>query len=336
MNAQVGLVLSADYIPINQLIEFSPMLDQLGYSQVSVPEIWGHDAITLITALAQHTKSIKLASGIISMFSRTPALTAMTAASLDELSRGRFILGLGLSGPKVIENLHGQKFIHPIQRTREFVQILRTLFNKERINLNSSLLGDLRDFRLSFRKINPKIPIHIAALGPKNIELTAEIADGWIPVVMPLSAYKEQVQVVREHLSRLKKDKTDFSITPFVLSIIGDSVEKMELLRGHLSYYFGGMGDFYNNMLQRSGFADEAKSIKEHFLKGDILAANKAVSDDLIASTCVFGSKDEAQERLIQFIKAGSTCPLLSLPFRSNQEFAVETFQTLAPNNLSL
>lgn len=334
MKGEIGVVLSADYIPISNIIELSPMLDNLGYAQVSVPEIWGHDAITLLSALAQTTKKIRLATGIISMYSRTPALVAMTSVSINELSNGRFVLGLGLSGPKVIENLHGIKFSKPLMRTREFVDVTRTLINEKRLNHETSQLGHLKDFKLSIRSIK-NIPIHIAALGPKNIELTAEIADGWIPVIMPYNALNEQISQINKHLVRFNKNPSDFSITPFVIAIAGDSVEKMELLRNHLFYYFATMGDFYNNMLKRAGFVDEAIEIKEKYHQGDIEGSKRAVTDEIIDKTCIYGSTDQIQEKIARLYKIGVTCPLISMPFKTKVEDAMHTFQKLAPAQMS-
>jgi F420-dependent oxidoreductase-like protein len=338
---QIGTVLSGDYFPIQNIISMASLLDDLGYSQVSVPEIWGHDAITLLTALSQKTSKIRLATGIISMFSRSPALTAMTAASLDEISGGRFILGLGLSGPKVIENLHGLEFTKPLTRTREFVDIVRTLLKKERLDHSTTQLGELKDFRLSIRSINENIPIHIASLGPKNIELTCEIADGWIPVIMPISEFKSLVETLQRNLKLNGKDANAFAITPFVPTIIGDSPDEINLLKAHLGYYFGGMGagkgkNYYNNMLKRAGFEEEADEIIEKYMVGDIVGGINAITDEILDAVCVYGSKDQAIEKLIQIIKAGATCPLLTLPFKSKLDHVSRTLQALAPVNVSM
>ncbi|MCE7734935.1 MAG: LLM class flavin-dependent oxidoreductase, partial [Candidatus Heimdallarchaeota archaeon] len=275
----LGIVLSSDYLPAHDLIKMAPLVDQLGYSQISVPEIWGHDAFSLISVLSQVTNKVELATGIVNIFSRTAATMAMTVASIDEMSRGRFTLGLGLSGPAVIENLHGMKFAKPMTRTKEYVEILRTLLNGKRLNHETSQLGNLRSFSISIKNIRKEIPIHIAALGPKNIELTANIADGWIPVIMPITAFKEEVEKVK---SLVPADKSEFAITPFVLSIAGDEKEEMNLLRNHLAYYFGGMGTYYNSMLKRVGFEEEADIIMNLWKKGKIKEAVASVTDELL------------------------------------------------------
>lgn len=328
----LGIVLSSDYLPAHNLIKMAPLVDQLGYSQISVPEIWGHDAFSLISVLSQLTRKVELATGIVNIFSRTPATMAMTVASIDELSRGRFTLGLGLSGPAVIENLHGMKFEKPLTRTKEYVQVLRTLLNGRRLNHETSQLGHLKNFNLSIKNIRKDIPIHIAALGPKNIELTASIADGWIPVIMPIPAFKEEVEKIK---SFIPADKSDFAITPFVLSILGEGEEELNLLRNHLAYYWGGMGSFYNNMLKRIGFEEEANTIMDLWNKGKIKDAVASVSDELLDLTCVFGDKDQMQEKMQDIINAGATRPLVTIPFKTNIEIATNTFHALAPVNMS-
>ncbi len=330
----VGIVLSSDYLPSREIIKLAPMIDAMGYAQISVPEIWGHDAISLLSVLAHVTRKTRLATGIVNIFSRTPGTMAMTAASIDEISRGRFVLGLGLSGPQVIENFHGMAYSKPLQRTREYIDVLRTLFGNKRLNHETKQLGHLKNFKVSIKDIRSDIPIHIAALGPKNIELTATMADGWLPVIMPLSAFEEEVKRMSGFIPAEKRDS--FSITPFTLSILGDEKPKLDLLRGHMAYYFGGMGTFYNTMLKRIGFEEEADNIMGLWKKGKIKESAMAVTDELLAQTCVYGDKDAVQEKLIAIGKAGATCPLISLPFKTPMEYAMETVQALAPSNLSL
>lgn len=332
---QVGVAISPDYYHINSLIEFAPQIDALGYHQISVPEIWGRDAVSFIAALAVKTKHIKLATGIISMFSRTPALVGMTAGTLDEISGGRFVLGLGLSGPIVINNWHGLNYKKPLKRTEEFVGILRAIFNKDRVNFETSELGTLKGFRISNKNIRSDIPIHIAAIGPKNVELTAKIADGWIPIFMPVEMFRSEINKVREKVESVGKDFHKFEITPFIPTLIGTEKQQIETLKGHMGYYFGGMGTFYNNLLRRMGFEEEAENIMIHYKSGNVLEGNRSVTDEIVSTLCISGSKDEAIEKLFQFRKAGITCPIIAPPFGSKFEDVKLTLETLAPYNLS-
>lgn len=316
---------------MEQIISLSPLIDKMGYAQVSVPEIWGHDAITLLSALALKTERVRLATGIINLFSRSAALIAMTAASIDELSQGRFILGLGLSGPRVIERWHGISFSNPLTRTREYIQIIRKILSRKRLDDETKTIGDLKGFSLSFKPIRDYIPIHLASLGPKNVRLTAEIADGWIPVLMPLNGFMEQVSQMKRYLEQKGRNADSFSITPFVLTAVGTDPRIEFLLRGHAAYYFGGMGDFYNNMLQRMGFEEEAKTIKKLWLEGKRNEAAQAIPQELLDETTVRGTREECLEKLTKIEKAGATCPLITLPFGSDITLARTTIEALAP-----
>lgn len=332
--AEVGIAISADYFPINDIINMASFIDQLGFAQVSVPEMWGHDVVTLLALLAHLTKKPRIAAGIFNMFSRTPALVAQTAATLDELSNGRFVLGLGLSGPIVVEKWHGVPFKKPLKRTKEFVDIVRTILRGDRLHYESEFFGTLEGFKLSMNPPRQSVPIHIASLGPKNIELTARIADGWIPVMMPIEAFKEEVKKVKSILQAEKKDSESFAITPFVLAAVGRDEETRQLLRNHLAYYFGGMGDFYNNMLRRIGHDEEADKIKKYWAEGNRKAAAAVISDDLLNEICVNGDEEESRAQLQRFFDAGATCPLLSLPFKSQAQHVLATYQALAPMKL--
>lgn len=336
MTQELGIVLSADYFPVKTVIEVAPMVDQLGYHQVSVPEIWGHDAFSLLSVLAHQTTHTRLATGIVNIFSRSPGTMSMTAASIDELSDGRFILGLGLSGPKVIEDWHGIHFKKPLQRTRDYVELVRMMLGRKRINFESEELGSFKDFKISIRNIRPDIPIHIASIGPKNVQLTAEIADGWIPVIMPLHAFEQEMAKVHSILDELGKNRSSFAITPFVPTLVGTDSATVNTLKGHLAYYFGGMGTFYNNMLARFGYELEAMKIKDEWKKGNPAGAAAAVTDEILDAIAIHGSADQAIEQLNKFYKAGATCPLLFLPFRSTWEQAMTTYQTLAPTQQNL
>ncbi|MCY3414273.1 MAG: LLM class flavin-dependent oxidoreductase [Candidatus Heimdallarchaeota archaeon] len=327
---ELGLVLGADYLPIHEIINLAPKIDEWGYAQISVPEIWGHDSISLLSILAHQTQQTRIATGIINIFSRTPGTVAMTAASIDEVSNGRFVLGLGLSGPKVIEQFHGIVYNKPLQRTQEYVEVLQTLFSNRRLNHQTNQLGYLRNFKVSIKQIR-NIPIHIAALGPKNIKLTTEIADGWIPVIMPIPSFTSEVKTLKSIIPEEKKSR--FSITPFVLGILGDGKHETDLLRGHLAYYIGGMGDFYNNMFKRLGFIQEADSIKKLWNRGKIKEAQAAVTDEILNLTCAYGSKEEIQEKIIDFINAGATCPLLTIPFNTDLTTAKATIEAMAPRD---
>ncbi|MGB2691684.1 MAG: LLM class flavin-dependent oxidoreductase, partial [Thermodesulfobacteriota bacterium] len=183
--SRIGLVTPYwNNITKEEFIEIAQLAEDLGYDSIWVPEMWGRDAFSIIGLLAAHTKKIKLATGIIPIFSRSPAVIAQTIATLDEISDGRMMLGLGTSGPIVIENWHGMAYEKPLQRTREYVEIIKMILNSERVNYEGEIFK-LKNFRLQFKPVRKNIPIFIAAMGSKNIQLTGEVADGWIPFLVP-------------------------------------------------------------------------------------------------------------------------------------------------------
>ncbi|MFX0116245.1 MAG: LLM class flavin-dependent oxidoreductase, partial [Candidatus Hodarchaeota archaeon] len=193
-----GVALTPDYLPRDVCIQAAQQIEQLGYDSIWVPEIWGRDAFTFLAQLAMYTKKIRIGTAIVNMFSRSPATLATTAASLDEISNGRFVLGLGLSGPIVIEDWHGAKWSQPLQRTREYFEIIRLIISGERVNYNGEIFH-LKNFRLPghFKPVRSNIPIFLAALGPKNMTLAGEIADGWFPIWAPASKSGEMINHVQ-------------------------------------------------------------------------------------------------------------------------------------------
>ncbi len=323
---KIGVTLGADYIPYPDLFRITKLAESLGYDQISVPEIWGHDQVSTITQMLSVTEKIQVSTGIMNMFSRTPALVAMTAASLSEMSAGRFTLGLGLSGPRVVRGFHGREFSKPLRHTREFVKVVRDLLAFRRAELDSELLGHIHGFRLSF-KPKYEVPIHIAALGPKNMKLTAEIADGWIPVFMSKDGLAKNIEKMRDHSPN---NLENFDVTPFILCAIGNDDRVKDLLRGHLGYYFGGMGTFYNEMLRRMGFETEAENIMQKFQSGDVNGAYAEITDEILHSTCVFGEPSEMRDRMEEYYKIGVTVPMVSVPFRSPPVLVSETLKVFS------
>ncbi|MEZ4547320.1 MAG: LLM class flavin-dependent oxidoreductase [Thermodesulfobacteriota bacterium] len=179
-----------------ELVEFARLAEGLGYHSIWVPEMWGRDAFSILGLLAANTTRIKLATGIVPVFSRAPSVIAQTIATLDEISGGRMILGLGTSGPAVIENWHGMKFKKPLQRTREYVEIIRMILSGGKVDYDGEIFK-LKGFRLQFSPPRPDIPILVAAIGPKNIRLTGEVADGWIPFLLPREGINEAGKSLR-------------------------------------------------------------------------------------------------------------------------------------------
>ncbi|HEX3036775.1 MAG TPA: LLM class flavin-dependent oxidoreductase [Thermodesulfobacteriota bacterium] len=330
--AKIGIVIPyGSNITKTELMETASLAEELGYDSLWVPEMWGKDAFSILGLLAVHTKRIKLGTGIISVFSRTPAIIAQTAATLDEISDGRMILGLGISGPIVIENWHGVKFEKPIERTREYVEIIRMILSGERVNYQGEIFK-LKDFRLQFSPLRKNIPIYIASLGPKNIRLTGEVADGWIPLLVP----KEYIQEARRGLTAGAKakgrDANQITVCSYIPACISKDTElSKRLVQEHIAYYIGGMGTFYHRVMSRYGFQENADRILEAWKKGSKSQAILNVSEDMLDSIAILGTGEKGKRKIEEYTNAGVDLPVLIFPPKSSLDMIKETMTELAP-----
>jgi len=290
--------------------------ERLGYDSVWAAEAYGSDAATVLAWLAAGTTRIKLGSGIFQMPGRSAAMTAMTAATLDELSGGRMLLGIGTSGPQVAEGWHGQRFASQLQRTREYVEVVRKALRRERLEYHGETLelplpnGPGKALKLMIAPVQERIPIYLAAIGPKNTSLAGEIADGWIPTFFS----PEHVGALRELLSegaaRSGRSLDDFVIAPTVQVYVSDDRElARDLMRPLLALYIGGMGsrrqNFYNQLVQRYGFEDAARRIQDLYLEGKRDDAMAAIPDELIDTVSLCGPPDVVRDRLAVYRDAG-------------------------------
>ncbi|HEY7534878.1 MAG TPA: LLM class flavin-dependent oxidoreductase [Thermodesulfobacteriota bacterium] len=315
-----------------ELIEIGRLSEELGYDSIWVPEMWGRDAFSLLAVLALNTKKIKLSTGIVSVFSRTPAIIAQTTATLDEISEGRIILGLGTSGPAVIRDWHGLGFEKPLERTREYVEIIRLILSGERVDYDGEIFK-LRNFRLQFTPGRKSIPIYIASLGPRNIRLTGEIADGWIPFL----ATHEFLQDARKELiagARAKgRDVNNVMVCPYIPACVyKDSDSSRRVVQEFIAYYIGGMGTYYHKMISRYGFKHEADLISDAWKKGSRNQAIQSVSDVMLNSIAIVGTKGESKGKLKEYIKAGADLPIMIFPPKSTRDMVKETIRELAPD----
>ena len=314
-----------------EMVTWAQVAEAHGYESVWVPEAWGRDAFTLATQIAVLTKRIKVATGIVTVYSRTPAMLAQTAASLDEISNGRVILGLGTSGPIVIENWHGVKFERPIQRTREYVEIIRLALSGARVNYDGEIFH-LRNFRLPFRPVQERIPIYIASLGPRNLELTGELADGWLPVFVSPRHMPVFTERLAAGAKRAGRDVAEVDVAAYILALVTEDVAAAKaLIRQHIAYYVGGMGTFYNNLVRRYGFEAEAAVVKEAWAKGDRKTAAANISDTLVDAVAIVGTVEESRRKLAEYRAAGITHPVLAFPHEATGEMIRQTIAALAP-----
>jgi F420-dependent oxidoreductase-like protein len=329
---RLGLTLQlGDGLSRAELVELARLAEDRGYEAIFVPESWGHDAITTLAELAVQTRRIKLGTGIVPVWSRTPALLAMTAASLDDLSGGRFILGLGISGPVVIQDWHGVAFERPIQRTRETIAIIRLALAGGRVTHTGEIFRVDR-FRLGCTPPRPRIPIYLASIGPKNLRLTGEVADGWLPIYCSpdgLALLGEEVVMGAKAAGR---EPEAIEMAPYILACLSDDPEAgRRLAKRHLAYYIGGMGTFYFNLMQRSGFGPEADAIQTKWKQGDRAGAADQVNDAMLESLSLTGDQAACHERLGRFRSAGATLPILMPPRGATIDMVRRTINLLSP-----
>src|ERR671937_825492 len=292
--------------------------ERLGYDSVWTAEAYGSDAATVLAWLAAGTERIKLGSAIFQMPARSPAMTAMTAATLDSISDGRFSLGLGSSGPQVAEGWHGQRFGGQLARTREYVAILRKALARERLEFEGERYqlplpdGPGKALKLMISPVQERIPIYLAAVGPKNTALCGEIADGWLPTFFSPEHVGVSRELLEEGAARAGRtlDADSFDIAPHVMVCVDDDIDRArDVMRWTLALYVGGMGsrkqNFYNALVKRYGFEEAAEEVQELYLGGKKEEAMAALPAELIDMVCLVGPRERIAERLELYRSAG-------------------------------
>ncbi|MFR9750064.1 LLM class F420-dependent oxidoreductase [Nocardia sp. 004] len=298
-------------------------LERAGLDIVFVPEAYSFDAVSALGYLAAKTTRLQLASGILQLYTRTPSLTAMTAAGLDFVSEGRYVLGLGASGPQVIEGFHGVPYDAPIGRTRELVEICRKVWRRERLEYQGKHYqiplpagqgtGLGKPLKLINHPVRERVPVLLAALGPKNVQLAAEIAEGWQPIFF-LPEQAQQIWGDSLAAGFAKRDPAlgELDVYAGPALAIGENVEPLlEFVKPHLALYIGGMGakgkNFYHTLATKYGYGAEADRIQELYLAGEKEAAAKVVPDALARDISLIGPAGYVKERVAAFKEAGAT-----------------------------
>src|SRR5687768_1947076 len=306
-----GLGLTAE-----QQLSIVQEAERIGYESVWAAEAYGSDTATVLAWLAAGTEQIHICSGIFQIPGRSAGMTAMTAATLDQLSGGRFRLGLGSSGPQVSEGWHGVRFAKQLQRTREYVEVVRMMLRRERVDYHGETIelplpdGPGKPLKLTISPVQEEIPIYIAAIGPKNIALTGEIADGWLPIFFSPEHVGEVLPALEEGAQRAGRSLDGFDIAPTVNVLITDDVDSArDAMRPMLALYVGGMGsrdkNFYNQLMQRYGFEDAAREVQDLYLDGKKEEAAAALPAELIDTVTLVGPKDVVRDRLAVYAQAG-------------------------------
>ncbi|MFQ5419540.1 MAG: LLM class F420-dependent oxidoreductase [Anaerolineae bacterium] len=320
---RLGLMLGYAARRIELPTELVQEADKLGVYAVWTAEAYGSDAVTPLAWLGAQTQNIRLGTAIMQMPGRTPANAAMTAMTLNQLSNGRFLMGLGLSGPQVVEGWHGVSYAKPLTRTREYVDIVRQIFRRQdRMRLDGKL------YQIPYRgedatglgkplkstlEAAPDIPIYLAAIGPKNVQLAAEIADGWLPIFFSPEKFDQTYRPhVEAGLAKSGRSLADFDIAPTVSVVINDNLDICyNMLRPLLALYIGGMGakgkNFYYDLACRYGYEAAAAEIQDLYLSGDKGAAMMKVPGELIDEVALVGPRERVKERLHRWLNSPVT-----------------------------
>jgi len=299
-------------------LEVAREADRLGYSVAWAAEAYGSDAATVLSWIAAQTTSIDIGSAIFQIPGRTPANCAMTAATLDTLSGGRFRLGLGVSGPQVSEGWHGVRFDKPLARTREYVDIVRMALRRERVTYDGQFWqlplpdGPGKALTLTVHPVREELPIYLAAIGPKNLELCGEIGDGWLAIFFSPEDAGELMEPLVRGRQQAGKTMEGFDVVPTVPVVPGASVEECaDPIRAYAALYVGGMGsrdkNFYNQLMGRMGYEGEAAEIQDKYMSKDYAGAAAAVPLEFIDKTALIGPPERIGERLHAYADAGVT-----------------------------
>lgn len=299
-----------------ETVERVRIAEDLGVESVWVAEAWGRDAFSILTQLALATKKIQLGTAIVNVFSRTPAVLAMTFGTLDELSEGRAIIGLGSSGKNVIEHWHGVPFEKPATRLREYIEIINMIMKQERLNYDGKVFKMERGFTAQFPTYRDHIPTYIASITPKSIVQTGEVADGWIPIYWSKDKIGEGVDMLMEGAKKAGKTRADITVAPSTVLQVTDAGTDEQIrmqARAPIAFYIGRMGTYYYEMLERHGYEEEVKKVKEGWAARDPKAAAMGVSDRMLEQTAIVGPVESCAEQLNERRALGVDLPIINM-----------------------
>ncbi|MBI2766835.1 MAG: LLM class flavin-dependent oxidoreductase [Chloroflexi bacterium] len=304
-----------------ELLKRIKIAEEVGVEAVFTAETWGRDQFSLLTQIALNTSKIKLGTGIAPVFGRSPAVLAMTAATLDEISGGRVILGLGTSGARVIEHWHGEKFEKPLQRLKEYTEIINMIISGEKVFYDGEIFKLQRGFKLLFNPVRNHIPIYIASISPKSMEGVGEVADGWMPIYWPKSKFKDGLETVNAGARKRGRPEGSVETVASLTTVIEEDPAKAKrLAAGPISWYVTNMGDFYHQMLTRNGFGAEVAAMRkageEHkpmpFQTNDELMA--AMGDRMLEETAIWGDLETVALGIEERRQLGVDLPIVGMP----------------------
>lgn len=331
MSERIGLVAFWKDYDRALYLKAAQLADELGYDSFWLPEAWGYEIFTLLTELALHTKRIKLGTAIVNVFSRSPGLLAMSAATLDEISNGRLILGIGASGKRVIEGFHGRAFDRPLTQIRDVIRVVRTLLGGERLSGSGAELHQYRPFMLAMKPVRRRIPIYVAALKQKSITSIGELADGWIPTFWPYAEMQRGLSWIAEGARQAGRDPSEITCAPFSIALpLGSAASRQA--QELIAFYVAGMGDYYNELLTDFGYGDECKRIGDlYHARSTRAQAVNAVSDRMIEALTISGDPRHCVDELRRRREYGIELPILSLPVNVTWPLMEQFIRAMAP-----
>ncbi|QLD88038.1 TIGR04024 family LLM class F420-dependent oxidoreductase [Natronomonas salina] len=317
---------------VDALVEQARLGEELGYDTAWLPETWGRDAVTTLTSIAHGTEDIDIGTSIMPVYSRSPALIGQTAATLQEVADGRFRLGLGPSGPIVIENWHGVDFGNPLRRTRETVDVVKQVLSGEPVDYDGEYF-DLEGFRLRCDPPDPVPSVETAGMGPKAVELAGRFADGWHALMLTRDGLRDRLEDFERGSEMGDRDRSEQRVTlSLTCCALEDAEEAKQLVKQHSAFYVGGMGTYYRDNLARQGHEEVAHEIHDKWQGGDKQAAIAALPDDLLEQLAVWGTPEEAREHFERFTDVdGIEAVSVSFPRGADLDQIESTVRALAP-----
>lgn len=310
-----------------EVIKRVQIAEEVGVEAVFTAETWGRDQFSLLTQVAMATSKIKIGTGIAPVFGRSPGVLAMTAATLDELSGGRVVLGLGTSGARVIEHWHGEAFKKPIQRTKEYIEIINLIMSGEKVFYEGEIFKLQRGFKLLFEPVRKHIPIFVASISPKSMESLGAVADGWMPIYWPKSKFQQGKATVAEASKKAGRAADAVECIASLTVVLNPDIEKAKVqAAGPISWYVTNMGDFYHEMLTRNGFGDEVAAMRkagEEHRPGpfqtnpEIMAA---MGERMLEETAIYGDLETVAAGLEERRQLGVDLPSISMPQGSPEQ----------------
>ncbi|MDB4857166.1 LLM class flavin-dependent oxidoreductase [Nitrosopumilus sp.] len=304
-------------LSVEEVLQCTEIASKTGIDSIWIPETWGMENFSMLGAVANNTKTQKIGSSIINIYSRSPSTIAMGSATIDTLSNGRLILGLGTSSVPIVEDFHGQKFENPVQRMREYVEIIRLSLMKKQINYSGKIF-DLKNFTLLIEPKRKSIPIYLAAINEKMVNLCWEIGDGVIFYLRPIDEMKETI-------SKMQSQKNIDVACQIITCISNDSEEAIQRAKKTVAFYIS-VGKIYRDFLSNNGFKKEASNIFEEFKKSGFKSNHELVTDSMLNSLCISGSPEEAKIQLEKFRNAGIDLPIIQFNPIGN---TIESFSLL-------